>query len=505
MRQALHIFKKDARQLRLEIALALTVMAVFTFIAARRGFWLEDPDVNRGVGWMMAQVLLPLAWWILIARVVHAEAVPGDRQFWITRPYAWKSLLGAKLLFIAAFVNLPLFVADAIIIRVYGFSPAAEIAGLLWTQILFSAAFLLPVAALCAVTTGFVQLLSGTFILFVVVLAWNTAVPALTIGGTWGALDWITVYSAILVALLAASIILIWQYAKRETWAGRSIAGAAAIAMLAGGALIPWTSAFAIQSRLSKGRVDGASMHVAFDSDRKWLARAGVEGNDGRVEIELPLRIIGMPADMEAKALGLVLAIESPDGAVWHAPGRPWMQVSSERELLSLRANVDGAVYRRVKDRPVKLRGTLYFALYGNRRTTRIPFGSRSVPAPGLGLCSASRSTHGGKQGDSYFLLCSSAFRSQADLISVHFVGLGKNGFRQVSPYEVRRRFSYSPFPADLDLSPVSQYITFTTSPGELSDAVIDSLEPLAHVRRDFELDGLRLGEFEVHPTASPR
>lgn len=501
MRQALHIFKKDVRHLRLEIILALTVTAVFTFIAARRGFWFDDPGANRGVGWMMAQVLLPLAWWILIARVVHAEALPGDRQFWITRPYEWRSLLGAKLLFIAAFVNLPLLVADAIIIRAYGFAPAAEISGLLWTQILFSAAFLLPVAALCAVSTGFVQLLSGTFILFVVVLAWNTAVPALTIGGTWGALDWITVYCAILVALLAASIILIWQYAKRETWAGRSIAGAAAVAVLAGGALIPWTSAFAIQSRLSKRRVDGASMRVVFDSDRKWLARAGVEGNDGRVEIELPLRITGMPAGMDAKALGLVMAIESPDGAVWHAPGRPWMQVSSDRDLLSLRANVDGSVYRRVKDRAVKLRGTLYFALYGNRRTTRIPFGSRSVPVPSLGLCSAIRAT----PGDSYFLLCSSAFRSEPDLISVHFAGTGKNGFRQVSPYQVRRRFSFSPFPADLDINPVSQYFTFTTFPGELSDAVIESLEPLAHVRRDFELDGLRLGEFEVRPTALPR
>src|SRR5205807_546987 len=98
-----------------------------------------------------------------------------------------------------------------------------------------------------------------------------------------------------------------------------------------------------------------------------------------------------------------------------------------------------------------------------------------------------------------------SAFRAEPDLISVHFAGLGKNGFRQVSPYDVRRRFSFSPFPADLDMSPISQYFTFTTFPGELTDVRIDSLEPFAHVRRDFELDGLRLGEFEAHAAASYR
>jgi hypothetical protein len=496
MRQALHIFKKDARHLWFEIAIVLAVTAAFAFIGARRGLWLIDPAVNRNVAWTMAQLALPLAWWILIARVVHAETLPGNRQFWITRPYRWTSLLGAKVLFVAAFVNLPLLVADVIIIRAYGFAPEAEIPGLLWTQALLSAAFLLPVAALCAVTSGFVELLSAGFVFLVGVLAWNIVVPQLTPGATWGALDWITVYYAILVAALAALIVLIWQYAKRKTGATRSIAAAAAIAVMLGGALIPWTSAFAIQSRLSKQRIDTLSMHVVFDSDRKWLARARVSGDDGQVAIDLPLHITGIPAGMEAKPDGLVTAIEAPDGTVRQSARRPWMQVDSEGQLLSLESVVDGAFYRSVKDKPVRLRGTLYFTLYGNRRTTRIPFGSRRVAVPGMGFCSASRATRGA----TYFLFCSSAFRSEPELVSVHFAELGKDAFREVAPYQVPRRLSYSPFPADLDISPVSQYFTFTNSPRELSDAVIDSLEPVAHVQREFELDGLRLGEFEVHP-----
>ena len=153
MRQALHIFKKDVRQLWFEIAIALIVTAAFAFIGARRGFWLDDPGANRSVAWSMVQLILPLAWWILIARVVYGEILPGDRQFWITRPYRWTSLLGAKLLFIGVFVNLPLLAADVIILRAYGFLPGEEIQGLVWKQILCTLVFLLPVAAVCAITT----------------------------------------------------------------------------------------------------------------------------------------------------------------------------------------------------------------------------------------------------------------------------------------------------------------------------------------------------------------
>jgi hypothetical protein len=497
LRQVLHIFKKDARHLWFEIAVVLTVTAAFTFIGARRAFWLEDPNANRNVASMMAQLLLPFSWWILIARVVYAETLPGDRQFWITRPYRWTSLLGAKLLFIVVFVNLPLLAADAIIIRAYGFAPDAEVGGLLCTQLLFSAVFLLPVAALCAMTTGFVQLLSASFVLLVVVLVLNTVVPQFTLGGTWGALDWITLYYAFLVAALAAVIILVWQYAKRKTWATRSLAAGAAIATMAGAAFIPWTSAFAIQSRLSKQPIDERSMQVVFDSDRQWLARTRVDKNGGGVEIELPLRIAGIPAGMEAKAEGLTLAIESPDGTVRQGARRPWMQVDSESQILTLESEVDGSFYRSVKDKPVRLHGTLYITLFGNRRTARIPFGRERVAVPGMGICSASRAT----RGHMYFLFCASPFRPAPDLVSVHFVEQGKDVFREVSPYQVRRRGSYSPLPAELDINPVSQYFTYMQSPRELSEVVIDDLEPLAHVRREFELDGLRLGEFEMSPT----
>lgn len=497
MRQALHIFKKDARHLWFEIAIVLVVTAAFAFVGVGRAFRLDDPRANRSVAWTMAQILMPLAWWILIARVVYSETLPGDRQFWTTRPYRWMSLLGAKLLFITIFVNLPWFLADMIILRAYGFAPGTELAGLFAAQLLMAVAFLLPVAAVCAVTTGFVQLLSASFVLLIVVLVWNTVVPQLALGATWGALDWITDYYSILVAGFGALVILIWQYARRKTWPNRTVAAAAAIAALVGAALIPWTSAFAVQSRFSKQRVDAHSIQVLFDSDRKWLARARPDRLGAGVGIELPLKIDGVPAGMEAKAEGLTMQFVAPNGMVRQGARRPWMQIDSDRQLLTLMSEVDGPFYQSVKDKAVKIRGTLYLTLFGNQQTTRIPFGSEHITTRGMGICSARR-TGGGSTGYMYFLLCASPFRTAPDLVTVRFEERGKDVYREVMPYPVRRRISYSPLPADLDISPVSQYFTLTQFPRELSDVAIDDAEPLAHVTREFELDGLRLGEFEA-------
>jgi hypothetical protein len=148
MRQALHIFREDTRHLWCEIGLALLVTVLFTVSEIRHAI--------EGVGksGYLGRYLLPLAWWILIARVIHAEPLPGDRQFWLTRPYSRKSLLAAKALFILVWVNLPKLVADIVIVGAGAFSLRAELPGLLWSQVLLTAVFVLPMAALAAITTG---------------------------------------------------------------------------------------------------------------------------------------------------------------------------------------------------------------------------------------------------------------------------------------------------------------------------------------------------------------
>ena len=125
MKQALHIFAKDARHFWPEITVSLVITAVFAW--TYRYTWMADmvPGIPK-LQYLqkLAEIvagLVPVSWWILITRAVHAESLVGDRQWWITKPYEWPQLLGSKLLFLAAFVLLPFCVAQCVLLEVAGF------------------------------------------------------------------------------------------------------------------------------------------------------------------------------------------------------------------------------------------------------------------------------------------------------------------------------------------------------------------------------------------------
>src|SRR2546430_15227922 len=153
--------------------------------------------------------------------------------------------------------------------------------------------------------------------------------------------------------------------------------------------LIPWSAAFRIQSWLSKQRVDQPMAHVDFDSGNKWLTRAVIERGD-RVRVEVPLSITGLPPGMLAKPEGFSVQLQAPDGRMSYADQLPLKYASNMGQEFSLQVTVDGAFYRRVKNEPMKVRGSLYMTLFGNRQTVRVPFGDRSVPVSRVGVCSAS-------------------------------------------------------------------------------------------------------------------
>lgn len=496
MRQALHIFKKDVRHLWFEIAVAITVVVAFTFTGARRALWLADPTTNRTAAWTMVLILLPLTWWTLIARVIHAEALPGDRQFWITRPYSWKSLLGAKALFILAFINLPMFLADIAIVRAYGLRPlGAELPGLLWSQVLLAIVFVLPIAALSALTGGFVQLVLAILAPCAIALAVAIVVPEVVLGGFWGGSEWVRAYYVLLVISVAAPTILVWQYATRRTSTARFLAVASAMLAVLGIALIPWSAAFKIQSWFSKRSVEQPLAHVDFDSSAKWLTRAVMERGD-RVRVELPLKVTALPVGMSAKPEGFSVRLEAPDGAMWHTDQGLVSYASNMGQEFSLQVTVDGAFYKKVKDEPMRVRGSLYLTIFGKGQTARVPFGDQSVPVQRVGVCAAS----GGANRQSAFLICSSAFRFPPVLVSYRFMQSTKEGTEDLRTSTQPRAISYSPFPAAPGIVPVSQDFAFSIAPiarVELSEARVDTVEPLAYIQRNFEIDNLRLGDFQ--------
>ncbi len=115
MKQAVHIFTKDVRYFRYDIGITLLAAMAFCFVGRRN---------VRGPG--PTALILPVTWWFLIARVIHAEALPANRQFCSRDPMTRRAYLVQKALFIFAFVNLPLLIADAAIIYAAGFPSARK-------------------------------------------------------------------------------------------------------------------------------------------------------------------------------------------------------------------------------------------------------------------------------------------------------------------------------------------------------------------------------------------
>jgi hypothetical protein len=119
MRLVLHILLKDARRFWWEIAVTLGLLAsVARMDATRVGF---IPGAMEG--WL--NLILPAVWAYLVALVIHDEALVGDRQFWLTRPYPWPALLVAKALFVLVFIHFFSFAVDVAILASRGFEPLA--------------------------------------------------------------------------------------------------------------------------------------------------------------------------------------------------------------------------------------------------------------------------------------------------------------------------------------------------------------------------------------------
>ena len=503
MRQAWHIFKKDVRHLRLEISIALAAVAGFTFALAREARSSTDPATTLGAAPVSLTYVVPLVWVVLIARLIYGEPLVGYRQFWLTRPYSRKSLLAAKALFILVFVNLALFIADVIILRAYEFRIASELGGLLWTQVLLTAGTVLPAAALCAVTTGFVQLSVVVSALGLAIAGWNLASPELDLAAPWRALEWARSYSAGLVVTLAAAVIVARQYGRKGTGDSQLIACGAILLVLMVLAFLPWPAAFALQSLFSRPSIDPGSIRISYEPDRISCARALVNP-DQSVQLSVPLRMTGLPAPLMAILNGVTAEIEGPGGALWRADRRPWTHARGTGELIGFQASLDPAFYRRVKDQPLRIRGSAYLTLYGNPRRAELPLGDQAVfvPTPGVGLCAAVRTDRG------MHLICRSAFRSRPDLVTFNI--LGPPRFVLGAPPTLLRTMSgfrppsYSPFPAD-SMIPVTQSMQIAETANPVTAVRSLALEPVAHIRREFELAGVRLGEVDLSAGPPPQ
>src|SRR5438270_2189959 len=122
---------------------------------------------------------------------MHQEALPGDRQYWLTRPISRGSLFLAKAMFIVVFFNLPVLAGNLAALIANGLSPIAYLAPLIAKQVFLTALLILPVMAIASVTRDLGQFVLGLFAVFAVVLVPMLAFSDFPASTNWGGFGWI--------------------------------------------------------------------------------------------------------------------------------------------------------------------------------------------------------------------------------------------------------------------------------------------------------------------------
>ncbi|MEO8099112.1 MAG: hypothetical protein ABI811_15520 [Acidobacteriota bacterium] len=478
--QALHVFRKDAREFRLEIAgvLILTLLLILTGVQSweslqERGGPNSDPGEILGV-------LLAITWSLLIARVIQAEALPGDRHFWLTRPYSRTSLVLSKALFIAVFLNLPLMFAQAMIVSLDGLPLFSNLGGLLWNQVLITVVLFLPAAAAAVLTRNLAQFVPAA-VLTVALMAGPVnegKVSAL------GALEWIRSSLGLLVAAGIASAVVWRQYRRRQA---RTTAFLAVISAFVGIVLFlgfPHSVAFAIQSRLLGSHEGQFAVQLGPAAPQKPNSKTL---NRYRQLLKLPLLITGAdPQNLHMQSS--VVTFKTLAGVTRRARA----DVEPTPQGWQILTYLDRGFFDSVKNAPVSVKAEYYLTQFGNTRSTDVPLDGTPVYVDQVGQCGTAPNW------DQRILVCRSAFRQPRAFFSDRLASsiTGRSLQSIVG--------SYSPFPAFVSVHPVfaRTYHLAGEEEKELAPlaperpVTLNVHDPVAYFRYTMDIPNVRLADY---------
>jgi hypothetical protein len=159
--------------------------------------------------------------------------------------------------------------------------------------------------------------------------------------------------------------------------------------------------------------------------------------------------------------------------------------ISATAATIPAVCSADPSFYNLERGRPLTLRASFYFTLFGNARSETIPLTDQPSNAPDGLQCYTDTAR---AEWDVY---CRSAFRWPARLVYAKLGHTNANSFTQF--------VSYSPFPANLIIDPVETRWASAYAAGPpptVRDVTIIVEEPLAHLRRDFEARDVQLDQF---------
>lgn len=376
MKQALHIFKKDVRALWPQIAAMMLTIALFAAIDI--GF----SPINQGINFI--EILAGAAVWFLIARAIHEESIPGENQFWLTRPYERSSLLISKLMMVVFAVSLPFFVADCLILSFQSLSVTGNLGGLILRQAIVGAWLILPPFAVASVTRNITEdvmvWLAG------LAIAGLTYFPNSEIRSDVRSIHEKYVL-AVGCALLAA---VVWrQYRRRGTNVSR---GLVAVAVLVPALPLPQGPALAIEQRVV--RQDSGASAISFASVTDHIVVPGetigyTSGHDRRCA-PIGMTVAQVRPDWRIAILGEAVTFESRRGqrwgSGWYTTYNNWLSTSGTEGTFM--ACADSATLTALGDgEPVAVHISLAVAVLANDPPIKVSASARPFDVPDVGQC----------------------------------------------------------------------------------------------------------------------
>ena len=379
MSQVLHIFRKDVRHLWIEVSLSWVALALLG-----RMNWLQASPHND-FRWIYETqsyfvMFVVFAWWIVIARVIQDESLVGDRQFWVTRPYEWKNLLAAKVLFVVAVIYLPALVLYLFLLKLAGYPVLGRVAEILKVTGGTTLFLALPVAAFAVLTR---KLSHWLMIVFgVVLLFFTTAGLTFYFGeshysgeeGIYGTLQWTAV-----LALLCVVILI--QYARRRPLRATLFLILAFLIIPAIGAVIPYEKLLERQFPLSTTRP--LQLEIAASSRGTTSSYPAMR----TTFVSLPVAVSGIAGGNVVSVRATFATIDTAGGTHW-ASG--WQSMSYDLDSNTTKTQlgfwIDRKTYDNLKSQPSHVRLVLAMTELresGEQRVVAQP----TFTLPKVGLC----------------------------------------------------------------------------------------------------------------------
>ncbi len=385
MSQIVHIFRKDTRQLRLEVLATLVVMVFFDIFEPRS--W-ANPSQNMQIEHIVSAaiaILLNISWGILIIRLIQTDRLPGVNQFWTTRPVVWWKLMAAKVLFLMCFLYAPLMLSQMLLLHLAGFAVAPNLHLILLEMLLLSATFLLPLASAATVTNSFGQAvlaLLGALVLIVLV-------AVLTLGRNLQPRFMGGLVSGIFAAIL--SCVAIYQFRWRATRKTVLLYAAAIVSLIAAQWLLPGSSLAVVgYDRPTQG--DPISIAIDTTPHPKGNPYNSEKSTDRNIILQVPLVVSGIAPGTDYILDGQKLHLEGSDGTIWeshweNAAASFGQTVFSRSNRSSPEILIPRKVYDKLDGGTVRVSMEFAVAQYQAMPVFQTILSSKSEMVPGLGTC----------------------------------------------------------------------------------------------------------------------